>query len=47
MANAYSQVSILNQPERNRKKTFREEYLDFLNQFEIEYNERYLFEFYD
>ena len=38
---------ILNQPEHHRKKTFREEYLDFLNQFEIEYNEKYLFEFYD
>ena len=38
---------ILNQPERHKKITFREEYLDFLNKFEIEYNEKYLFEFYD
>jgi putative transposase len=38
---------ILNQPDHHRKKKFREEYLDFLNQFEIEYNEKYLFEFYD
>jgi len=38
---------ILNQPEHHRKKTFQEEYLDFLKKFEIEYNEKYLFEFYD
>ena len=38
---------ILNQPERHRKITFREEYLDFLNKYEIEYDEKYLFEFYD
>ena len=38
---------ILNQPEHHQKKTFREEYFDFLNKFEIEYNEKYLFEFYD
>lgn len=37
---------ILNQPEHHRKITFREEYLDFLKEYEIEYNERYLFEFY-
>lgn len=38
---------ILNQPERHRKITFREEYLDFLTKYEIEYDEKYLFEFYD
>ena len=38
---------VLNQPEHHRKKTFKEEYLDFLNKFEIEYDEKYLFEFYD
>jgi REP-associated tyrosine transposase len=38
---------ILNQPERHRKITFREEYLDFLAKYEIEYDEKYLFEFYD
>lgn len=38
---------ILNQPEHHRRKSFREEYLDFLNKYEIEYNEQYLFEFYD
>lgn len=38
---------ILNQPEHHKKKTFRQEYLEFLKRFEIEYNEKYLFEFYD
>ena len=38
---------ILGQEEHHKKKTFREEYLDFLNLFGIEYNEKYLFEFYD
>ena len=38
---------ILKQPEQHRKKTFKEEYLDFLNKFEIDYNEKFLFEFYD
>ena len=38
---------VLNQPEHHKKKTFREEYLEFLEKFEIEYDERYLFEFYD
>lgn len=38
---------ILNQPEPHKRKTFREEYIDFLNKFEIEYDEKYLFEFYD
>ena len=35
---------IANQEEHHRKKTFREEYLDFLQKFEIEYNEEYLFD---
>jgi putative transposase len=35
---------ILNQEEHHKKCTFREEYLDFLKKFEIEYDERYLFE---
>jgi REP element-mobilizing transposase RayT len=38
---------ILNQPEHHRKKTFREEYLELLKEFEIEYDEKYLFEFYE
>lgn len=36
---------ILNQVEHHRKHSFREEYLDFLQKFEIEYNEKYLFDF--
>jgi len=38
---------ILKQEEHHRKKTFRQEYIDFLILFGIEYNEKYLFEFYD
>ncbi|HLG34318.1 MAG TPA: IS200/IS605 family transposase [Bacteroidia bacterium] len=35
---------ILNQEAHHKKKTFREEYIDFLKKFEIEYDEKYLFE---
>jgi REP element-mobilizing transposase RayT len=35
---------ILNQEKQHRKKTFKEEYLEFLQKFEVEYNEKYLFE---
>ncbi len=38
---------ILNQPDHHRKKTFKEEYLSFLKAFEIEYDEKYLFEWYE
>lgn len=38
---------ILNQEQHHRKRTFKEEYLDFLKKFEVEYDERYLFEWYD
>ena len=38
---------VLNQPEHHRKKTFKEEYLELLKIFEIDYDEKYLFEFYD
>ncbi len=38
---------ILNQPQHHKKATFKEEYLEFLQKFEIEYDEKYLFEFYD
>jgi putative transposase len=38
---------ILNQEDHHRKKTFKEEYLDFLNSFEVDYNEKYLFEWFD
>ena len=35
---------ILNQEKHHKKKTFKEEYLDFLNKFEIEYDSKYLFD---
>src|SRR4051812_45646558 len=38
---------ILNQPQHHKNKTFRQEYIEFLNAFEIEFDNRYLFEFYD
>jgi len=38
---------ILNQEKHHKKKTFKEEYLEFLTKFEVEYNEKYLFEWYD
>jgi REP element-mobilizing transposase RayT len=46
---AHSQIEqvynyILNQEQHHNKKTFKEEYLEFLEKFEIEYNEKYLFE---
>ena len=33
---------LQNQREHHRKKTFQEEYLEFLNEYGIEYDERYL-----
>ena len=38
---------ILNQEKHHQKMTFREEYLDFLNEFKIDYDERFLFDFFD
>ena len=38
---------ILNQEKHHQKKTFKQEYIDFLKKFEIEYDEQYLFEWYD
>ena len=38
---------ILNQEEHHRKKTFREEYLEMLKEFAVEYDERYLFKWID
>ncbi|WP_339713661.1 IS200/IS605 family transposase [Cyclobacterium amurskyense] len=38
---------IANQEEHHRKKTFKEEYFDFLEKFEIEYEEQYLFDWLD
>ena len=35
---------VMNQKEHHQKKSFREEYLDLLKKFEIEYDEKYLFE---
>jgi REP element-mobilizing transposase RayT len=35
---------ILNQEEHHKKNTFKEEYIDFLEKFEIDYDEKYLFE---
>ena len=37
---------ILNQENHHHIKTFKEEYLEFLKEFEIEFNEKYLFECY-
>jgi len=38
---------ILNQQEHHRKKSFREEYIEFLTKYAIDYNEKYLFEWID
>ena len=38
---------ILNQREHHKKRTFKEEYLLMLQKLDIEYNEQYLFEWYD
>jgi putative transposase len=35
---------IANQKEHHRKKSFHEEYVDFLKKFEVEFKEEYLFE---
>ena len=49
---AHSQIDqvynyILNQEQHHHRKTFKEEYMDFLTKFAIEYNEKYLFEWID
>jgi REP element-mobilizing transposase RayT len=38
---------ILNQQQHHKKKSFKQEYLGFLNKFEVKYDEQYLFEWYD
>ncbi len=38
---------ILNQEAHHKKQTFKEEYFTMLSEFEIPYNEQYLFEWYD
>lgn len=49
---AHSQIDqvyqyILSQEAHHQKKTFKEEYLEFLKKFEIEYDAKYLFEWYE
>lgn len=46
---AHSQIQnvydyILNQESHHQHKSFKDEYIDLLKRFEIEYNEKYLFE---
>lgn len=46
---AHSQINrvyqyILDQEKHHMRKSFKEEYLEFLQEFDIEYNEKYLFE---
>jgi REP element-mobilizing transposase RayT len=35
---------IQNQKEHHKKKTFKEEYIEFLHKFEVKHNEQYLFD---
>lgn len=37
---------ILNQEQHHKKISFKEEYIQFLKRFEIEYDEKFLFDFY-
>lgn len=38
---------LTNQENHHKTQSFREEYLEMLRKFEMEYDERYIFEFYD
>lgn len=38
---------IMNQEQHHHRKTFREEYLELLRKSDIEFDEKYLFEFYE
>lgn len=38
---------ILNQPQHHKKQSFKDEYLLFLKKFEIDYDSKYVFEWYD
>ncbi len=38
---------IINQNEHHKEKSFKEEYLEILKIFDVEFDERYLFEFYE
>ncbi|MFN3756046.1 MAG: IS200/IS605 family transposase [Flavobacterium sp.] len=49
---AHSQINnvynyIAKQEQHHKKKSFKEEYLDFLQKFDVEYDEKYLFEWYE
>ncbi len=35
---------IMNQKQHHKKQTFKEEYMDFLKQFKVEYDDHYLFD---
>ncbi len=35
---------IMNQKKHHQKQTFKDEYLDFLRKFEVEHNEKYMFD---
>lgn len=35
---------VMNQKKHHQKQTFKDEYLDFLKKFEIEHNEKYMFD---
>ncbi|UII33776.1 IS200/IS605 family transposase [Fulvivirga ulvae] len=46
---AHSQLGVVinyinNQDERHKRTSFKEEYVSFLNKFNVDYNEKYLFE---
>lgn len=38
---------IANQEMHHKRRTFRDEYTELLKKFEVEYDEKYLFEFFD
>lgn len=38
---------VLNQKEHHRKKTFKDEYIEFLEKFEVDYKPEYLFDWHD
>ncbi len=38
---------VLNQSEHHKKQSFRDEYVSFLNKFEMDYDPKYLFEWYE
>ena len=38
---------ILNQPEHHKKRTFKEEYIDLLKKFDVDFNEKYLYKWID